>query len=542
MTTVALYARVSSKKQEQINTIKSQITELKNKIAADKHELLDKYEFEDNGFSGWILERESLDALRDKVAEGEIDKIYIHSPDRLSRNFVHQMILLDEFEKARVEVIFLNHKVENDPESKLSLRLKGLWSEYETTRIMERSRRGKLERARDGCVSVITVAPYGYNRIEHVDRDQIKIEINEEEAKIARQIFIWIGQERVSIREVIRRLIDRSVRTRTGKKVWCPIVIWNMLKNPAYKGLFAFGKSKRVEKRGKITICRTEEENWIYIPIPKIIDEGLFNKVQKQLGENKERARIQREGKKKYLLQSLVVCQNCKYAYSGAQCGGEGEKISYYRCSSTIRITDGEEKCNNKSVRTDMLEMAVWEQVKDVLKNPEMIKKEYQRRILENKSDESLDKKLARRENQIKEGIEKLMEDYYSQGEKRYISEEEFKQAKKILNERLKGIEEEKKKVVDQKAVETGINRIISSLKNFYSSIRSNLEQLDWGTKRGIVKALIERIRIDHDQVEVGFQIEEPAEDGKIFNLHHCTNYHNNYTHINFGVRDLERS
>jgi len=299
-----------------------------------------------------------------------------------------------------------------------------------------------------------------------------------------------------------------------------------MLKNPAYKGLFAFGKSKRVEKRGKITICRTEEENWIYIPIPKIIDEGLFNKVQKQLGENRERARIQREGKKKYLLQSLVVCQNCKYAYSGAQCGGEGEKISYYRCSSTIRITDGEEKCNNKSVRTDMLEMAIWEQVKDVLKNPEMIRKEYQRRILENKSDESLDKKLARRENQIKEGIEKLMEDYYSQGEKRYISEEEFKQAKKILNERLKGIEEEKKKVTDRKAVETGMNRIISSLKNFYSSIKSGLERLDWETKRGIIKALIERIRIDHDQVEVAFQIEEPAQDGKIFNLYHCTNYH----------------
>lgn len=113
------------------------------------------------------------------------------------------------------------------------------------------------------------------------------------------------------------------------------------------------------------------------------MDEGLFNKVQKQLGENRKRARIQREGKKKYLLQSIVVCQNCKYAYSGAQCGGVGEKISYYRCSSTVHITDGKEKCNNKLVRTDMLEMAVWEKVKDVLKNPEMIK-EYQRRISEN--------------------------------------------------------------------------------------------------------------------------------------------------------------
>ncbi|TVS92948.1 recombinase family protein, partial [Wolbachia pipientis] len=119
MTTVALYARVSSKKQEKNNTIESQIAELKSRIAEDKHELLDEYEFKDNGFSGWNLERKGLDALRDKVAEDEIDKIYIHSPDRLSRKSAHQMVLLDEFEKAGIEVIFLNHKTENNPESKL---------------------------------------------------------------------------------------------------------------------------------------------------------------------------------------------------------------------------------------------------------------------------------------------------------------------------------------------------------------------------------------------------------------------------------------
>ncbi|WP_259348735.1 hypothetical protein [Wolbachia pipientis] len=176
-----------------------------------------------------------------------------------------------------------------------------------------------------------------------------------------------------------------------------------------------------------------------------------------------------------------------------------------------------------------MLEIAVWEKVKDVLKNPEMIKKEYQRRVLENKNDESSEKKFARRENQIKEGIEKLMEDYYSQenaGEKGYISEEEFKQTMRKMKERLQGIEEEKKKVVDQKAVEKGISLIINSIKNFYSSVKSNLEQLDWQTKRGIIKALIGQINIGCDQVEVGFQIEEPAQDGGILNLYHCTTHH----------------
>lgn len=94
------------------------------------------------------------------------------------------------------------------------------------------------------------------------------------------------------------------------------------------------------------------------------------------------------------------------------------------------------------------------------------------------------------------------------------------------MKERLQGIEEEKKKVVDQKAVEKGISLIINSIKNFYSSVKSNLEQLDWQTKRGIIKALIEQINIGRDQVEVGFQIEEPTQGGGILNLYHCTTHH----------------
>ncbi|WP_265043003.1 hypothetical protein [Wolbachia endosymbiont (group A) of Scambus nigricans] len=167
--------------------------------------------------------------------------------------------------------------------------------------------------------------------------------------------------------------------------------------------------------------------------------------------------------------------------------------------------------------------------MKNLLKNPEIIKNEYHRRIAENKNDESSDKKFARRENQIKQGIEKLMEDYYSQenvGDKGYISEEEFKQTMKGMRERLRGIEEEKKKVVDQKAIEKGMNLIINTIKSLYSSVKSNLEQLDWQTKRGIIKALVERIQIGYDQVEVAFRIEEPAKDGEIFNLQHCTGRH----------------
>ncbi len=180
------------------------------------------------------------------------------------------------------------------------------------------------------------------------------------------------------------------------------------------------------------------------------------------------------------------------------------------------------DKCDNKYIRADMLEMVIWEEVKSLLKNPERIKREYQRRVSENKNDESSDKKFARRESQIKQGIEKLMEDYYSQGGEKYISEKEFKQTMKKMKERLEEIEEEKKKVVDQKTLQERMSIIINSIKGFYSSVKSNLDYLDWQTKCGIIRTLIKQINIGLNQVEAVFRIRELAQEEGIFNLRHC--------------------
>ena len=107
---VALYARVSSEKQAQANTIASQIAALEDRINMDGHKLLNELKFIDNGYSGSNLIRPALEQLRDKVASGEIDKIYIHSPDRLSRKYAYKMILLEEFQQSSTEIIFFNYK------------------------------------------------------------------------------------------------------------------------------------------------------------------------------------------------------------------------------------------------------------------------------------------------------------------------------------------------------------------------------------------------------------------------------------------------
>nr|WP_265021493.1 recombinase family protein [Wolbachia endosymbiont (group A) of Icerya purchasi] len=229
---MSLYARVSSEKQAQKGTIESQIAELERRISEDEDKLLNEYRFIDNGYSGSDLERPGLDRLRDKVGKGEIDKIYIHSPDRLSRKTVYQMILLDEFEKAGVEVIFLNYKTDKSPESNLLLQMQGAVAEYERAKMMERYRRGKLHAARRGSVSVIGKASYGYRYIKKgTIGEEGKLEINEEEAKVVRELFMWVGKERIRTIEVICRLKERSIRTQTGEERWNRSTISQILKS-----------------------------------------------------------------------------------------------------------------------------------------------------------------------------------------------------------------------------------------------------------------------------------------------------------------------
>src|SRR3990167_4593031 len=202
MVAVALYARVSSEKQAQANTIESQIAALESRISVDGYALLHDLKFTDNGYSGSNLVRPALENLRDKIANGEVDKVYVHSPDRLSRKYAHQIILVEEFQKYGVEIIFLNHQITDSPESNLLLQMQGMIAEYERSKIMERYRRGKIHAAKKGCVNILGGAPYGYDYInKQTAGGQARYEINLEKAEVVRKIFSWFVHERISLCE-----------------------------------------------------------------------------------------------------------------------------------------------------------------------------------------------------------------------------------------------------------------------------------------------------------------------------------------------------
>ena len=225
MTTIraAFYARVSGEQQAVAHTIESQIAALSERAGNDGTPVPPERQFVDDGYSGATLVRPALDRLRDLVTVGAIDRIYVHSPDRLARNYAYQVLLLDEWRRRGVELVFLNRPLGQSPEDDLLLQVQGIDAEYERAKIMERSRRGKKHAAQNGSLNVMSGAPFGYRYVSVREGDgQARFEPVAEQARIVLQIFSWIGQDRCSLAEVCRRLQKAGELTATGKRIWSP--------------------------------------------------------------------------------------------------------------------------------------------------------------------------------------------------------------------------------------------------------------------------------------------------------------------------------
>lgn len=289
----ALYARVSSDQQTNMQTIASQLSALRERMRMDDCLPPAEREFIDEGWSGATLMRPALERLRDAAALGGIDRLYVHSPDRLARRYAYQVLLIDEFQRAGIEVVFLNHSIGQTPEDDLLLQVQGMVAEYERAKILERSRRGKRHKAQTGQVSVLSGAPFGYRYVNvREGAGCAHYDIVEEQAQVVRQIFQWVGRERVTISEVCRRLEARRIPTARGKSRWDRTTVWGILKNPAYCGHAAFGKTRygglrsclRPQRRQRLPVSQTVTvmpvDQWQSIPVPALVDTDLFSTVQ----------------------------------------------------------------------------------------------------------------------------------------------------------------------------------------------------------------------------------------------------------------------
>jgi len=521
---VAIYARVSSEHQVQKQTIASQVAALRERIAADGLTLDDELCFLDDGVSGATLARPALERLRDQAYAGGIQKLYVHSPDRLARRYAYQVLLVDELRQSGIEIVFLNRAVGVSPEEDLLLQMQGMFAEYERAKILERSRRGKRHAAQRGDVNVLCGAPFGYRYVtKHEGSGAAAYAIVPEQAAIVVQMFEWVGRDRMSIGEVCRRLKQQATPSPRGKAWWDRTSVWGMLKNPAYSGLAAFGKTRIGERRPQLRPQRgrsktprragstydTTAAEQVSVPVPALVGEELFSAVQEQLSSNCRQGRERRRGAR-HLLQGLLECGCCRYAYYGKQVSRSSAKgktpYAYYRCVGTDAYRFGGQRvCENHQLRTDMLDEAVWRDVQEVLRDPNLLRQEYERR-LQAPEDDTRQRVLRQQEQAAQRAVSRLI-DAFADG---VIQKSEFEPRLATARIRVERVQQELAQLAARDAEQSHMRQALACLDEFSARIRGGLDQCDWTTRREIIRMLVERIHVEPDQVRIVYRISFP--------------------------------
>lgn len=522
MRMAAIYARVSSEQQREENTIASQTASLIDFAKSHDLEIPKEWVFEDEGYSGATLERPGLERVRDLAAEGQIQVVLAYSPDRLSRKYAYQILLIEEFARHGVETLFVKSPQGGSAEDQLLVQFQGMIAEYERAQILERSRRGKRHRAHAGEVSVMSGAPYGYRYLRKTDEAPAAYLIDEAEARVVRRIYDMYTVEGLSMREIMRQLNSDGVPPRKAAR-WERSVVWAVLRNPAYCGLACFGKTRisartrvmRPQRRRGVTMSSTTasherpREEWIGIPVPALVTEESFARAQELLQQNKIRSR--RRTIAPSVVQGLVSCAKCGYAFSRTSTQTSARKIHYYKCIGS----DGWRKLgpvceNGRLVRQELLDRIVWDEVIRLLEDPALIKQELDRRLLAARASDPTRKReqsVERELTHVGKGIERLL-NAYQEG---LLSIEQLRERMPALHQRQQTLRAELQAIADQTNDRAAFLRLAETLTAFLARLRSAAETLSVMERQRIVRLLVKEVLVGEDTITIRHSIPIPS-------------------------------
>jgi site-specific DNA recombinase len=519
MKTAAIYARVSSDKQKEEHTIASQTAGLIAFAQGNGYSVPPEWVFEDEGHSGASLVRPGLEKIRDLAAEGQIEAVLIHSPDRLSRKYAYQVLLIEEFAKSGVEAVFLKAPQAETPEDRLLLQFQGMIAEYERAQILERSRRGKRHKAKQGNVSILGGAPYGYRYVRKTDQTAAYYEIVETEAQVVRQVYERYTVQGWSIGEITRWLNELGTPTRLGAKRWERSTVWGMLRNPAYRGAACYGKTQTAKRqritrplrqRGSIGTRESAsherpKEEWIEIPVPAIVSDETFSLAVERLESNKRHA--PRRTVVPSVVQGLVSCRKCGYAMYRTSTRSSARKIYYYRCLGS----DGwrhlnHPHCDTHPVRMDLLDAVVWDEIVKLLEDPSLIQAEINRRLESarqsspaKRREEAMQRELAR----LRKGIERLLTAYQED----LLPLDELRSRMPDLRQRERAAQAELLSLESQESQKATYLRLAETVSSFFARLKETAHTLDTAGRNKIVRLLVKDILVDDGNIVIRHSI-----------------------------------
>jgi site-specific DNA recombinase len=508
---VAVYARVSTTRQAQAQTIEQQLDRLRAAVAEHGWRLDEQHVFRDDGYSGAGLSRPGLDCLRDHAALAELDLVLVTAPDRLARNYVHQVLLIDELGRHGCQVEFLDRPMSHDPHDQLLLQIRGAVAEYERTLISERMRRGRQAKLRAGTLLPWTTPPFGYRLDSERPRDAAAVRVEPSEAVLVAQLFDWYLEPQATVCQLAKRLTDLGVATPMGKPCWNAASVRGILRNPAYAGRALTNRTRVVPARRRKSAllpvgpgdshAPRPAEDWIAVAVPAIVAEETFARVQAKLDTNQQTAA--RNTRHEYLLRALVSCGVCRLSCTvrRTQAG-----YRYYQCrgrTDTLRRAQGQ-RCTARYAPAEQLDELVWADLCALLSDPTQV----QRALERARGGAWLPQELQARQATIRQALgqlerqqQRLLDAYLAE----VVGLAELERKRQELDRRRATLATQQRQLdaIAQQRLELGA--VADGIEAFCQTVRAGLATATFAQRRLLVELLIDRVVVTDDRVEIRY-------------------------------------
>ena len=545
---VAIYVRVSTQRQAQTQTIDQQLDRLRAHAAKRGWPVPDEHVFRDDGYSGSSLRRPGLDRLRDQAGVARFDVILITDPDRLARNYVHQVLLLEELQRHGCRVEFADRPLSDDPHDQLLLQIRGAVAEYERTLIAERTRRGRLHKLQSGQMLPWTRPPYGYRADPDRPRDPAGVRTEPAEAAVVAEMFAWYLIDGRTLLGLVRHLHALGVPSPSGKPFWGLASVRGILVNPTYTGQIYANRTRCrpacIRRSSTHPIGRPKDsqvpnppEQWIPVAtIPAIISREQFDRTRAKMAANRSFA-ARNNTATKYLLRALVSCGACGLACQARRTLPTGK--TYYICTGKnyqVRQRTGT-TCRSRFIPAAAVDDLVWTDLADLLRHPDHIAAALRRAAGGGWLPQELQARrgnLRRGRSNLAEQVERLTEAYLAG----VVSLAEYKRRRAELERRdaALALQEERLGQEAERAQEAA--GLVTSAAAFCRRVAAGLDAATFEQKRRLVELLIDRVVVTGDAVEIRYvmPIGPAGEHGRFCHLRL------DYLRTPHLVRPLDRS
>jgi len=497
---VACYVRVSTSSQAKDDkySIPEQIDILKN-ICMKNNWDYDLYQ--DLGISGETIEaRPRIRELLNNCKKGIYKRVLVVDQDRLSRSVKDLQVIKEIFKDKKIKLMFQNSVLDLDNEDDDFMSdIQGVFSKRELRIIAKRSARGKYQKAKQGKL------PLGGNNILYgyaLDKDG-RIIVDHEEAKVVRNIFNWLANEGLSSYKIADRLNSLGIPTRFEKlgRIRRSVKYNQVYKNKWTRSSIKHILSKELYYKDEYIYAKKSKFNFIdpvHIKKEPIISKELFEKAKKQSYFNRSSIN---NSTVVYILTGKMKCLKCGRPYCGGRYHSQERDMTYYYYRDMGRSNRARELvgylCSSASIKKDLIEGVIKNDIRQFLLNPENINK-----YLLDDSNKCLNTdfkvvELEDKKAKINEEIDMLLDLYSNKDIPKSITTKNIARKLKDKDLEIKNLDNIIYELKNKEMVEKVKMEKINNIKILFKSLIKGIEKLDNLDWKKIINKMIEEIGID---------------------------------------------